>query len=201
MKELYIIRHGETEYNKLGIVQGSGVNSSLNDTGRAQALKLFQKYGQIKFDYVYTSTLKRTHETAQHFINQGATWRVRGELREIGWGVHEGQKGTKDSIQRYRDLITAWQSGDFDARLEKGESIAEVRNRLEKFLDEIKKTDFEKALICTHGRTLRCLMCLLKNEHLRAMENYDFANTSLSIVNLLGEDFKVILQNDISHLE
>ena len=44
-------------------------------------------------------------------------------------------------------------------------------------------------------------MCLLKNEHLRAMENYDFANTSLSIVNLLGEDFKVILQNDISHLE
>ena len=37
MKEIYIIRHGETELNRLGIVQGRGVDSDLNDTGRAQA--------------------------------------------------------------------------------------------------------------------------------------------------------------------
>ena len=200
MKQLYIIRHGETDFNKQGIVQGSGVNSSLNDTGKQQALQLFQKYQHIKFDYVYTSTLKRTQETAQHFINTGATWRVRSEIREIGWGVHEGQKGTKESAEKYKQLVTAWKNGDFDARLEKGESIAEVKNRLEKFIDEIKKTDFEKALVFSHGRTLRCLMCLLNDEHLREMENYSHSNTGVNIVNLVGVRFEIILQNDISHL-
>ncbi len=200
MKQLYIIRHGETDYNKQGIVQGSGVNSSLNDTGKQQALQLFQKYQHIKFDYVYTSTLKRTHQTAQHFINQGITWRVRGEIREIGWGVHEGKKGTKESVQEYRDLVAAWKSGDFDARLEEGESIAEVKNRLEKFIDEIKKTDFDKAIIFSHGRTLRCLMCLLAGEHLREMEKYSHSNTGVNIVNSVGEEFEIVLMNDNSHL-
>jgi probable phosphoglycerate mutase len=201
MKQLYIIRHGETDFNKQGIVQGSGVNSSLNEVGRAQALLFFQKYRDIKFDYVYTSTLKRTHETAQHVINQGGTWRVRGELREIGWGIHEGQKATKASAKEYKALIEAWRSGDFNARLEDGESIAEVKSRLEKFLEEIKKTDFDKVLICSHGRTLRCLMCLLKKEHLREMDKYSHRNTSLSIVNLIEDEFEIILHDDVSHLE
>lgn len=200
MKQLYIIRHGETDYNKQGIVQGSGVNSSLNEVGKQQALQFFQKYRAIKFDYIYTSTLKRTHETAQHFINLGATWRVRGELREIGWGIHEGKKATKESAKEYKALTEAWRNGDFDARLEDGESIAEVKNRLEKFLDEIRKTDFEKVLICSHGRTLRCLMCLLNQEHLREMDKYGHRNTSLSIANMIGEQFEIILQDDISHL-
>jgi broad specificity phosphatase PhoE len=43
-KELYIIRHGETDLNKQGIVQGRGINSDLNDTGRAQAAAFFKMY-------------------------------------------------------------------------------------------------------------------------------------------------------------
>ena len=50
MKELYIIRHGETELNRLGIVQGRGINSDLNDTGRAQAEAFYQYYKETKFD-------------------------------------------------------------------------------------------------------------------------------------------------------
>ena len=44
MKQLYIIRHGETELNRLGIVQGRGVDASLNETGITQAEAFFQKY-------------------------------------------------------------------------------------------------------------------------------------------------------------
>jgi len=201
MKELYIIRHGETDFNRQGIVQGSGVNSSLNENGRLQALKFFQKYKNIPFDYVYTSTLKRTQESVQHFINQGITWRVRGELREIGWGIHEGKKATKESAEQYKDLINKWKNGNLEAKLEKGESAASMVSRLNKFINEIKNTDFNRALICSHGRTLRCLMCLLNNDDLREMENYHHWNTSLYIVELKDDIFKIRLRNDLTHLE
>ncbi|MFK7950401.1 MAG: histidine phosphatase family protein [Saprospiraceae bacterium] len=201
MKELYILRHGETDYNRQGIIQGSGVNSSLNENGQLQALKFFQQYKDIPFDYVYTSTLKRTHESVQHFINQGITWRVRGELREIGWGVHEGKKATTESIKEYKTLIQAWKNGHLDAKLTEGESAASMVLRLNKFIDEIKNTDFNRALICSHGRTLRCLMCLLNNDDLREMENYHHLNTSLYIVELDNDIFNIRLRNDLTHLK
>ena len=201
MKELYIIRHGETDFNRQGIVQGSGVNASLNENGRLQASKFFQQYKNIPFDYVYTSTLKRTQESVQHFINQGITWRVRGELREIGWGIHEGKKATKESAEQYKDLINKWKNGNLEAKLEEGESAASMVSRLNKFITEIKNTDFNRALICSHGRTLRCLMCLLNNDDLREMENYHHWNTSLYIVELKDDIFKIRLRNDLTHLE
>lgn len=201
MKELYIIRHGETDYNRQGIIQGSGVNASLNDEGRLQALKFFHKYKDVRFDYVYTSTLKRTHETVQHFINQGVTWRVRAELREIGWGIHEGKVATSKTIAEYEDLIGNWKNGNLDAKLEGGESATSMVTRLNHFLDEIKKTDFKRALICSHGRTLRCLMCLINNDDMSEMEQYHHHNTSLYVVHLEDNAFKIVVRTDVSHLE
>lgn len=201
MKELYILRHGETDFNKQGIIQGSGVNSSLNENGKQQGLQFFQQYKNIYFDYVYTSTLKRTHESVQHFINQGVTWRVRAELREIGWGIHEGKKATREGVQQYKNLLQEWKNGNLDAKLEDGESAASMVLRLNKFLDEIKNTDFDRALICSHGRTLRCLMCLINNDDLKEMENYHHLNTSLYIVELNDDVFNIKLRNDLSHLK
>lgn len=201
MKELYIVRHGETDFNRQGIVQGSGVNSSLNKNGQLQALRFFQKYKDVDFDYIYTSTLKRTHETVQSFINQGITWRIRGELREIGWGIHEGQAATKESKVQYQSLIHNWKNGNLEAKIEGGESAANMVERLKKFLDELKMTEFDKALICTHGRTMRFLLCLLNNDNFQEMEKYKVLNTSLYIVENAGDKFQIRIQNDLSHLQ
>ena len=57
-KEIYIIRHGETDLNRQGIVQGSGVDPSLNNTGRQQAESFFRMYHQHPFELVITSTLR-----------------------------------------------------------------------------------------------------------------------------------------------
>jgi len=67
-KKIYIIRHGQTDFNLQGIVQGSGVDSSLNAMGRAQAQAFFEKYQSIPFAKIYTSALKRTSETVSDFI-------------------------------------------------------------------------------------------------------------------------------------
>ncbi len=94
VKEIYIIRHGETELNKLGIVQGRGVDSDLNDKGRAQAELFFNHYKHINFDKIYTSELKRTHQTVKNFIDLGLTWQKLSGLDELAWGLWEGQKSS-----------------------------------------------------------------------------------------------------------
>lgn len=52
VKDIYIVRHGQTDYNLKGIVQGSGVDASLNDTGREQAAAFHKAYGNYPFDRV-----------------------------------------------------------------------------------------------------------------------------------------------------
>ena len=57
-KEIYIIRHGQTDYNLKGIVQGRGVDSVLNETGEEQAKKFHEKYKEHDFDVVFTLQTK-----------------------------------------------------------------------------------------------------------------------------------------------
>ena len=59
-KTIYLIRHGETDYNRRGVVQGSGIDSDLNEMGRAQAMAFFQAYQHVPFAKLYISGLK-TH--------------------------------------------------------------------------------------------------------------------------------------------
>jgi bisphosphoglycerate-dependent phosphoglycerate mutase len=66
-KTIYLIRHGQTDFNKQGIVQGSGVDSSLNEEGHAQARKFYEAYHHINFDKIYVTELQRTHQTVAPF--------------------------------------------------------------------------------------------------------------------------------------
>ena len=58
--KIYMIRHGETDFNRTGIVQGSGVDSDLNQLGREQAQAFYEKYKDVRFDALYVSCLLYT---------------------------------------------------------------------------------------------------------------------------------------------
>lgn len=201
MKTIYIVRHGQTDFNKLGIVQGSGVNSSLNETGWQQAKAFYNKYKEENFDVVLTSKLVRTHETMSPFIENGLAWEQFEEINEICWGEHEGFPSTPAMKAEFDRLIEAWEAGDYHAKIAGGESAIELGARLEDFVQDLKKRPEEKILICSHGRAMRCLMTVLKEDPLDAMKNYHHANTGLYLVDYRPEVFEFRLQNDISHLE
>ena len=160
-KQIYILRHGETEYNRLHIVQGSGVDTSLNEKGRAQAQAFFNHYQHIPFEVVFTSALQRSQQTVELFSDKGIPTEHFAEINEINWGIHEGKKSAPEMVEQYKQLMVAWKNGDYDARLEEGESAAELAARLNQFLEQLKKRTEQKILVCTHGRTLRCLICLI----------------------------------------
>lgn len=197
-KTIHIIRHGQTEFNKLRIIQGSGVDSDLNDRGREQGQLFYEKYKTHPFEVVLTSTLKRTHQTVQPFIESGLPWEQFPEIVEMNWGVHEGKSGNEDMKKDYERVVL---SGNFDERIEDGESINEMAARLQKFIDHLPTRKEKNILVCIHGRAMRCLICLLEQKDLNQMETYPHSNTGLYLVEYNEDGFVVLEKNNTEHLK
>jgi broad specificity phosphatase PhoE len=200
-KKIYIIRHGQTDFNLQNIVQGSGVDSSLNAQGRVQAMAFFQRYKRIPFDKVYTSALKRTKETVEPFLAMGIPVESMAGLNEISWGTKEGYKITPEEDEYYHYMLKQWELGNTSLRIEAGESPEDVVRRMQPALDHILAREQEKTvLICMHGRAIRILLCLLLNYPLKSMDMFEHENLCLYRVDYNGAFFGVDLYNDTTHL-
>jgi phosphoserine phosphatase len=199
-KNIYIIRHGQTDFNVKQIVQGRGVNSDLNDEGIRQAKLFFEAHREIQFDVVFTSSLKRTWQTVDSFISKKIPHIVRHEIDEIDWGIFEGVEHNVSLQKEYYDIINEWKNGNLSIKIEGGESAQDLADRLYPFVEELKQVNQQTILVCTHGRTLRLLMCLLLDKPIATMDEFDHQNTCLYHVAYDGEKFIMIKENDIAHL-
>ncbi len=198
---LYIIRHGETEYNKMNMVQGSGIDSSLNEKGRSQALAFFEHYQHQQFDRIYTSTLKRTHQSVAGFIKKGINWEQHAGLNEISWGNREGRILTPQDDLEHAELMAAWNRGEGHRAYPDGESPFQVMERQKEVIDLIKKRQNENhLLICMHGRAVRILLCLLLEQNIREMERYMHTNLGLYVLEMVDDKCSILLENDVKHL-
>ncbi|MBV6438673.1 MAG: histidine phosphatase family protein [Haliscomenobacteraceae bacterium CHB4] len=197
---LYILRHGETEYNRLGIVQGSGVDTELNDTGHEQARAFFENYQEVDFQLIVTSLLQRTHQTVRRFIEKEIPWIQTSEINEISWGDHEGQPATPERTIVYQHMINEWRKGNLDASLPNGETARQLAERVGRFVEWLKTRPAEKMLVATHGRTMRCLIAMLKGLKIEEMEGVPHANTGLYVIHFQNDEFVFERENDTSHL-
>jgi probable phosphoglycerate mutase len=200
-KKIYIVRHGQTDFNLQGIVQGSGVDSSLNAMGRAQAKAFFETYKSVPFDKIYTSALKRTSETVADFIALGVHHQTFSGLNEISWGVNEGQKITPDEDAYYHWMLKQWESGNTSLRIQGGESPDEVAARQQPVIEKLYSGDSKNILICMHGRAIRILLCQLLHYPLKSMDMFEHGNVCLYVLEFDGQAFSVIKYNDTSHLK
>jgi probable phosphoglycerate mutase len=198
-KEIFIIRHGETDFNQLGIVQGKGVDSSINETGIRQALRFYEAYRQQNFEKIYVSTLRRTWQTVDNFVNDRIPLIQHHGLDEISWGIHEG-KSDGDTFRHFYKTLHLWKEGHTHVRIDGGESPEEVQQRQRLFLDELKLSAENKILICSHGRAIRILLCSMLEKDLREMDNYPHQNLSLYKLRLANNTFSLDLFNDVTHL-
>ena len=201
-RTIYLLRHGQTDFNVRGIVQGSGVDSSLNETGRRQAAQFFAAYGHVPFDKVYTSALRRTQESVQQFLDLGLPHEAHAALNEISWGVREGTRITVEEDQEYRQVLTDWAEGRTDSRLPGGESPEEVAARQRPFIELLKARHNEQTvLVCMHGRAMRVLLCQLLNYPLHCMEGFEHSNLCLYKLEYTGTVFTVKNFLDVTHLQ
>jgi broad specificity phosphatase PhoE len=202
-KTIYLIRHGETDYNRRGIVQGSGVDADLNDMGRAQSLAFFQAYQSVPFAYIYISALRRTRQTVEPFLELGLPVEVCAGLNEISWGVMEGKIPNSHDDVYYHGLMQAWAEGRTDTTTDGGESPQQVMERQRPVIDTIlARPDEDPILICMHGRAMRILLSWLTGQSLAHMDNFDHSNLCLYLLRYDYETatFTVELANDSTHL-
>jgi broad specificity phosphatase PhoE len=201
-KVIYIVRHGQTDLNKQGIIQGRGMDTDLNDEGRKQAGQFFDAYKSVLFDKIYISSLKRTQQSVQPFIDLGIPYEKLSGLDELGWGIHEGQPATTKNKAEFLQIMRDWLDGNLDEKFEGGESPNEVKERQKEALEIIMSHPEEKTvLICMHGRALRLLLCLLTNKPLTEMESFPHQNLVLYKVEYDGKDYQITDFNNAEHLK
>ena len=196
--KLYIIRHAETEYNKKGIIQGSEVDSDINDVGESQANSFYEYYKDINFDKIYVSDLKRTFQTIRRFTENGSSYEKLKEFNEISWGVNQGKS---DDLEDYARLIDTWLAGNLDNKFEEGESPNEMSVRLVKGFNKVLDDDHDTVLLCIHGRALRILLSKIIDNDLTKMDKYVHSNTGLYILEYKNGKYEILGSNLRDHLE
>jgi broad specificity phosphatase PhoE len=202
VKKIYLIRHGQTDFNLRGIVQGSGVDSDLNDFGRQQSEAFFKTYRHIEFDKIYTSNLKRSVQSVQNFIDLGIPFERLEGLNEISWGNREGQAITREEDAYYHNMLSLWRQGETHHKIEFGESPEDVVFRQKKSFNHIMAKENESCiLICMHGRAIRILLTHLLNYPLKEMDVFEHANLCLYELVHTGTLFQIVNFNDVSHLK
>lgn len=200
-KEIYLVRHGQTDYNLRGIIQGRGVNSELNEKGRAQALAFYEHYKHEVFDDVLVSALIRTQQTLAPFEQAGHVLKQHDELDEIDWGNHEGKGGDPRLAEEYLSLTEKWRAGHLHERIDGGESPLDLQVRQRQFIDYILPSYGARVLICSHGRAIRSMLCNMLNVPLSQMDDFPHTNLSLYKLHQFDDRFEIVLFNSTEHLK
>ncbi len=182
-------------------MQGKGIDASLNKNGRRQAQAFYNNYKNEGFEVVYTSTLKRTTESVQLFLDDGLPQIKLAGLDEIGWGVYEGVEAGYEDKLFFKEITERWANGETSLAIDEGESPDEVAQRQLGVIELIKNADESMILICMHGRALRVFLTQLLDLPIASMDQFGHRNLCLYLLNYTNGKFTLGKENDIRHLE
>ena len=178
---MYIIRHGETELNARGVMQGR-LDASLNDSGRALAALTGQALKDVRFDRCFSSPLRRATETARIVLRESGNELpviTDDRLYEISFGVMEGRQLEEMGEEGARFFSEPFLFHGF----KNGETVRDVCERTQSFLRElIERDDGKTYLIATHGCALRAMMNNLYPDPSDFWQGHAPYNCSLHIV-------------------
>lgn len=148
--KLYIVRHGRTDLNDNGIMQGSS-NIALNESGIKQAYIVKEKLSHVKFDICISSPLKRTVETAKIIIDGKCNIIYDDLLFERNLGLLEGKPHEIYKKYEYWNYVK-------NESINSVEPIKELFKRTKIFIDKVKKEYKNKiVLIVSHSATIRAI--------------------------------------------
>lgn len=199
MRELILVRHGETDWNRDARLQG-WTDIPLNEAGRSQARRLAERLAGRRWDAIYTSDLQRARETAA-IVADGAGVRpvASAAWREIKFGELEGIAGEEKERRFVKALKTATEA---EPLVPDAESYREFRGRIVADYERMTAAHPDgSVLLVSHGGTIRALIChVIGLDPRRARHLSLWANTSLSRIYFGGGHPQLTLLNDISHL-
>lgn len=161
MTELWLARHGQTDWNLTGRWQGqASFAPGLNETGQTQARAMLGPLMDVKFSAIYSSDLLRARQTAELIAEPlDLSITLEPRLREIDLGVWEGMR-SEEIEARYSKELAERAQDPFHSRAPNGESPQDVAERVMEAANEIAdRHRAESVLIVSHGISLAVIIC------------------------------------------
>ncbi|SDW15853.1 histidine phosphatase family protein [Paenibacillus sp. CF384] len=200
---IYLTRHGETEWNVDGRLQGH-MDSELTELGTSQAGWLGKSLQGVHFDAIYTSASPRAQRTGQIIRgNRNIPLIPNEELKEIYLGAWEGQKFTEIERTFPEEHVAFWNTPHLYQPSNDGESIVQLQERV---IPKVKAIEAAHQggtiLIITHAVTLKTIMAYFKGDPLELLWSPPYIHpTSLTKVTIDAEGPHIELHGDVSHYE
>ncbi len=198
--KLFLVRHCQTDWNREHRIQGSS-DVHLNEEGRRQSSALTEWFKQFKIDAIYSSPMRRAIETAEGIAkNFNLKIRTLEGLRELNHGTLEG-KSSIDVWNRHGALLNKWIEDPMSIKLPGGESIADLKERVWKAVNEItlKHAD-ENVVVVGHHFTNLIIIAMAIGLDLRNIWRLKQDESAVSL--LLHNEFgwRLIYCNSLEHL-
>lgn len=179
--KLIFIRHGQTDWNVKGKIQGS-YDSDLNNTGIKQAMELSKKLIKNKYEFtkIYSSPQKRALKTAEILSeSSNVDYVVINDLKEINMGEWEGLSW-KEVEENYPTEYREWKLNRRYKSPPKGESYQNMLQRVLKSLHRIINESSDDVVIVSHSAVIMCLQCYITNTPFEKMLKFKTINAEIT---------------------
>ena len=198
---IILIRHGETEWNREGRIQGYHGDSRLTENGRAQAQKLAARLASEEVGALYSSDSERARQTAAPIV---AVLRMVAvydtALRERNYGEFEGW--TYADLERERpEAYSKFRSRDPGYAPPGGESGAQFSARILAALERVAKSAAgRQAAVVTHGGVLGVIHRHVNGAAPDSRRDYSLHNASINRLLYAGDAWSIEAWGDVAHL-
>jgi len=179
--KLIFVRHGQTDWNVQGKIQGS-YDSELNSTGINQAMKLSEKLLSLnyKFSKIYSSPQKRALKTAEILSkSSNVDYVLMKDLQEMNIGKWEGLSW-KEVEEKYPTEYKKWYLNRRYTKTPDGESYENMLERVLKSIDKIINENTHDVVIVSHSAVIMCLQCYVTNTPFNEMLKFKTKNANIT---------------------
>ncbi|MDP2964602.1 MAG: histidine phosphatase family protein [Pelolinea sp.] len=201
---LYLVRHGESVSNFNNVFIGRSVDPALTETGLQQARSLAESLRGKKVAAIFSSTLLRARQTAQIVADEvGLPVTHSKDLIEVGLGLLDGHDiGDPAFLSVYKNMVANWESGYPQVCVPEGESLLDVKARLECFLNEnVFNRNWDGAVLLVGHAILwmSFIWAFCENQPPRINDGF-MSKTHLSIISKNGKGY-VLDHCNLNHEE
>ena len=189
---IFLIRHGETNWNKEGRFQGQ-IDIPLNENGRDQARKTSKYLRNISFNKAFSSSMHRPYETAQIILEDNHDIKIKkiDSLIEISHGLWEG-KLEAEIKEKWPILLNDWHNKPEKVIMPEGESIKDVSDRSVEAFNKIclSQKNNDLSLLVAHDAVNKTLICNILSMNYSNIWMIKQGNGGITVIDLFNDPQK-----------
>ena len=189
---IFLIRHGETNWNKEGRFQGQ-IDIPLNENGKDQARKTFEYLRYVSFNKAFSSSMHRPYETAQIILQNKKDLKIEkiDSLVEISHGLWEG-KLEAEIREQWPILLKNWHDKPEEVIMPDGESIKDVSERSIEAFNNIcsSQKDNDLTLLVAHDAVNKTLICNILGIDYSNIWAIKQGNGGITVIDLFNDPSK-----------